>query len=265
MLKECPPGAELCLGELCRPNTQTGARAVQTTALPDSGFGLAGRERCPESSGGRLSAVLLCTSETEGTNNSNEPAPPMPIPKLNGSGLVPPCRQAPTRPEDAAPYETTMLEICREFGGTPERRRVLAGLLELRAALRVINPGSGFQWVAGEFFVPDSASRPHPACVSVVTFCQPGAGRGGPEVAALARVLRCRRETLRRWLVDHVPVLLSYQPHLLVRQAHGCAGMLGHQRGTGAWQGVLCVDLGADDSSVVDWLLAAAPAAAVGV
>lgn len=190
----------------------------------------------------------------------------MPLPKLTRSGLVPPVRATAAKAVDCSPYETTTLELCREFGGTPERRKILRGLLDLRAALRRVNPGAGFQWLSGDFFAPDTASRPCPASVAAATFCQPFACGGGTELRELAAVLVSRALTLRMFHVAHTPVLLCWSPRLLVQHAHDCGSVLGHQQGTGAWQGMFCIDLEADDSAAYAALMpAAAPAAAVGV
>ena len=96
----------------------------------------------------------------------------MPIPKLNGNGvsrLMTGIR--PIRPQFPIPSHHPWL--CEVFANTPERRAILKGFLELRAALRQLQIVNGFQWVDGQFLEDDRQKRTAPDHIQVVTFFHP--------------------------------------------------------------------------------------------
>ena len=88
----------------------------------------------------------------------------MSIPRLNGKGVLPPI--------NGEPYATTSLELCQRYGTKPERRAVLRGLLDLRAAMRDLQFDGGWQWVAGEFLEDDRLHPKPPALIKYTTLWQ---------------------------------------------------------------------------------------------
>lgn len=94
------------------------------------------------------------------------------IPTFNISGVLPPfVGESPTVKAAMSPYLTTMSAIVGRFATSVERKKILAGLLAYRAALRNLGLVNGFQWIDGSFVedIENTQNRP-PADVDVVTF-----------------------------------------------------------------------------------------------
>ncbi len=167
----------------------------------------------------------------------------MPIPKLNGNGVLPPYDGDPTNQAGSSPYLATTLELCEVFANTPERRAILKGFLELRAALRQLQIVNGFQWVDGQFLEDDRQKRTAPDHIQVVTFFHPSPHLENPEYADLADTIKNRKKTRTQFHVDHMPVLLSWPPELVIDHTRHWCSLLSHQRETGVWKGLLKIEL----------------------
>lgn len=78
----------------------------------------------------------------------------MPIPSFTIDDVIPPY-VGPDGPggraEDMSPYNVTVLEISTTLGLTDDRKAIIRGWLEHRAALRAIGFVRGFQWLDGSF------------------------------------------------------------------------------------------------------------------
>jgi len=181
----------------------------------------------------------------------------MPIPKFNGNGVLPPQDGDPANLNAGSPYPATTLELCQTFGKTAHRRAILKGFLALRAALRQLQITNGFQWVDGHFLEQDHPkNRRPPDHIQVVTFFHPNETMEAPEHAALAAILRNRKKTRQQFRVDHMPVLLSWPPELVIEHTRHWCTLLSHQRETGIWKGLLKINLdtASDDSAALEHL-----------
>jgi len=167
----------------------------------------------------------------------------MPIPKLNGNGVLPPHDGDPTNQAGGSPYPATTLELCQAFGKSAERRAILKGFLDLRAALRQLQLVNGFQWVDGHFLEDDRQKKKAPDHIQVVTFCHPSPLFDDPQYADLANTVKNRKKTRQQFRVDHMPVLLTWPPELVIDHTRHWCGLLSHQRETGVWKGLLKIDL----------------------
>lgn len=172
----------------------------------------------------------------------------MSIPRLNGKGVLPPI--------NGEPYATTSLELCQRYGTKPERRAVLRGLLDLRAAMRDLQFDGGWQWVAGEFLEDDRLHPKPPALIKVVSFCKTPDSFKDHEYADLAATIRKRDKTLKKYHVDHTPVLLSWPPDLLIKYTTLWQGQMSRQASTGLSVGFLRMDLNtaSDDTAALEYL-----------
>ncbi len=75
----------------------------------------------------------------------------MAIPAFDGIlNVLPPHSGDPTNPSDLSPYTCTMVELCGRFNTSAARKRILLGLLDLRAELYLLD-FRGFQWLSGSF------------------------------------------------------------------------------------------------------------------
>ena len=108
----------------------------------------------------------------------------MTIPDWNDQAVIPPVRDVPPeqqhRIEYRSPYLTTIKQVIERFATTPNRVRLLRGLLEYRSALYNLGITEGFQWLDGSFLEnvetgsqPEQERRPHD--IDVVTFYYPPA------------------------------------------------------------------------------------------
>src|SRR5947209_8232524 len=99
------------------------------------------------------------------------------IPPWTTAGVLPPVEaEAPTS-QNRSPYPVSLVEVVTRFGTSPERRRILDGLIRLRAALHGAGLVHGFQWLNGSFV--EDVERVEfrvPRDIDVVTFVDPPTG-----------------------------------------------------------------------------------------
>ena len=172
----------------------------------------------------------------------------MPIPDFDHNGVLPPHLGLPTDPGQLSPYPATTLEVCEKFGGSPERRSILRGWLDLRHELRQLGHASGFQWLDGSFMEDVEARRGSPPNdIDVVSFL-PAGNTQNPNAASVS-VVADRTGVKQRYKVDHLIVRLFWPGHVLVEHSRYWCGLFSHRRVDGVWKGMLKVDLGvqADD------------------
>ena len=98
---------------------------------------------------------------------------PGPIPDWDPSGLLPPFLDSPALGGSRSPYHAGLTDMVLRFGDTGDRRKLLRGLLDYRAALHAADLRVGFQWVNGSF-VEDTAqhAQREPNDIDLVTFLQ---------------------------------------------------------------------------------------------
>jgi hypothetical protein len=116
------------------------------------------------------------------------------IPDWNLFGILPPIRPDTTAiARERSPYRATPLDLCRRFGHTPDRRRILQGLMALRAELAAAGLADGFQWINGSFAEDCESSRGRsPGDVDVVSFVALGDATRQWQLIASHRVLFLR-------------------------------------------------------------------------
>jgi len=68
----------------------------------------------------------------------------------NISDVLPPIRPGQQgHSPDRSPYRVTLMDIVDRFSHSPERRLILNGFLDYRAAIHQIGLNNGFQWLDG--------------------------------------------------------------------------------------------------------------------
>lgn len=188
----------------------------------------------------------------------------MPIPDFDHNGVLPPHTgdHAANRAH-MSPYPTTSAELCTKLGTTDERRRILFGFFEMRAALRQLGVTTGFQWLDGSFAEDAEKTRGcAPNDIDVVTFFQPVPPplQIPPALATLLPVLTNRDATKNRFHVDHILVPLASTPDRiadakhLVDEVRYWFGLFSHRRSDDVWKGMLQLPLetATDDQLAVD-------------
>lgn len=151
-----------------------------------------------------------------------------------------------------SPYPATMTAVVQRFATSPDRGRILSGLLRYRAALRDAGFVEGAQWIDGSF-VEDcerAQGRP-PNDVDVVTLIRRptavrelGAWHGFIQAnAALFNQAGIKAEHL----CDSYFIDLDLEPTRVVAQTAYWFGLFSHQRTTFRWKGLVQLNLICDD------------------
>lgn len=166
------------------------------------------------------------------------------IPSWTASGVLPPVNESAPTSRTRSPYEVTLDDLVGHFNGTPERKAILAGLLDFRAALHRVGIVRGFQWLDGSFVenVEALEERP-PRDIDVVTFFHAPSGETQESLAERHPVLFNKRETKTRYLVDAYFVQMDAgDPMVLVSHSTYWYSLWAHRR-SGEWKGYLRIDL----------------------
>lgn len=177
----------------------------------------------------------------------------MPIPDFDHNGVLPPHIGNPAAsPSDLSPYSVTTLEICQRWGMSKEREEILAGLIELRAALRQVNITTGFQWLDGSFLEDcESVRGSRPKDIDVVTYYYHQALPS--PLPPIFPTLVNRVATKAKFRVDHILVCLNWPPETLIDQCKYWFGLFTHRKADQVWKGMLRIELG-DDSAALAYL-----------
>ena len=195
----------------------------------------------------------------------------MPIPDFDHNGVLPPhVGDHSVNRGLMSPYPTTSVELCTKLGTSDERRQILLGFFELRAALRQFGVTSCFQWLDGSFAENAEKTRGcAPGDIDVVTFFQPFPfpAHPAPALAALLPVLTDRDATKNRFCVDHILVPLASTPdriadaRRLVDDVRYWFGLFSHRRSDDVWKGMLQLPLDTvmDDQQAADSIRAKKP------
>ncbi len=94
------------------------------------------------------------------------------IPEWNMAGVLPPVSPGlPGAHPNRSPYETDLDHVIDQFATSPDRIKMLKGLLDFRLELSKVGITKGFQWLDESFLenVEDLESR-SPRDIDVVTF-----------------------------------------------------------------------------------------------
>lgn len=152
-----------------------------------------------------------------------------------------------------APYQASIAEVVTRFGGTPERKEILTGLLDFRAELRSAGILNGFQWIDGSFFENCETihNRP-PRDMDVVTFAQRPSGFSSPAdwhiFFNMYRPLFDRNVTKSKYKCDAYYVDLGLPATTIVSRTRYWFGLFSHQRDTYLWKGMVEISLSGNDS-----------------
>jgi hypothetical protein len=160
--------------------------------------------------------------------------------------------------EDRSPYPTTATELVARFGTTPERRKLLCGLLAYRRALTKFGLREGFQWFDGSFVEDSERKRGRPpADLDVVTFAPVLSSHATNEqlIDALREhaPLFISREVRAAYHCDAYLVDTGMSPARIVASASYWISLFGRQRGKPCWKGMLQLDL-IDDFDLLEKL-----------
>lgn len=167
------------------------------------------------------------------------------IPAWNMSGIIPPIRPgASGHSSERSPYVVDISEVRAQFTSTPERNKIIKGLLNYRRALYAIGIVSGFQWLDGSFMedIESLESRP-PKDLDVVTFLYLPIGDTQTSLNNKAGALFNNQFTKTTYFIDsYIKVLGEKTEPRHVREISYWYSMWSHRR-DGLWKGFVQVDL----------------------
>jgi hypothetical protein len=176
------------------------------------------------------------------------------LPSFNASGVLPPFLGVqPGERQTASPYTASMNEFVVRFGYTPERRRILGGLLAFRQALRSVAIVTGFQILDGSFLedCEQTRNRP-PSDIDLVTFSHlpvpaPEVGTFlGDHMALFDTAVAKQTYSCDAYFVD-----LAKDARYVVQDTMYWYGLFSHQRDTFMWKGLVTIPMLSDDSQAL--------------
>lgn len=177
----------------------------------------------------------------------------VPIPSWNAQGLIPPINETDPAGVERSPYAVSLLELIMNYSTSPERTKILQGLLKFRSHLHQLGLRQGFQWLDGSFLENIEAlqQRP-PRDIDVVTFLL-----AEPETEPdLEQPVFYQDWAKSEYSVDSYFVeAFALPPEQLVSWSTYWYSMWSHRRNQ-AWKGYLQIDLDPrEDAAACDYLL----------
>jgi len=175
---------------------------------------------------------------------------PLMIPNWTLQGIVPPFVGGdPTIPTNMSPYFTTMQAFAQRFGDSPERRHIIAGLLDYRAALFAAGL-TGFQWLSGSFVEQVESIRGRsPNDVDVVSLIHRPAEYAPDDKwaeflgTAEGNLLINPEGMKKAYHCDAYTIDLNEPGLDIVTITSYWYGLFSHQRETSLWKGMVVVAL----------------------
>lgn len=176
------------------------------------------------------------------------------LPSFNSSGVLPPfVGEEPGERLGASPYKASISEFVAQFGYTPERRRILRGLLTFRSALRSVAIVTGFQILDGSFLedCEQTRNRP-PSDIDLVTFshlpvpAQEATAFLGEHIALFDVAAVKKTYSCDAYFVD-----LAKDARYVVEDTMYWYGLFSHQRDTFMWKGLVTIPLLSDDKQAL--------------
>ena len=168
----------------------------------------------------------------------------VPVPAWNACGVIPPINEASPTSIDRSPYIVSLGDFVLRFGITPERRRILNGLLQFRAEFHRLGLVHGFQWLNGSFLeqIELLENRP-PRDVDIVTFVSiPETFQPDEQ----DRQLFDHDWVKQRFIVDSYVVELDLPPAELIALSTYWYSLWSHRRSQ-VWKGYLQIALSPDE------------------
>ncbi|HVY06857.1 MAG TPA: hypothetical protein VHB46_12855 [Burkholderiales bacterium] len=183
------------------------------------------------------------------------------IPPFNISGVLPPFvgSTPAASPSNMCPYTVTMLELVRRFCTTPERAKLLRGLIGFREALAAAGIVTGYQWIDGSFCeeVERLESRPPGDIDVVTTFARPASHKSdaawqaffsaNPNLFDIALIKAT-------WGCHAFFLDADYPLGYTIKQVTYWFGLFTHQRNTFLWKGLVQVNLASDDAAALAFI-----------
>jgi hypothetical protein len=170
------------------------------------------------------------------------------VPPWNSLGLIPPVDGTNPTSSERSPYTISLVDFVLRFGQTPERRMVLNGFLQYRAALNSAGLNKGFQWLDGSFLENiELIEARAPNDIDVVTFFDLPVGKSQKDLQSkfpeLFPATRLAMQGLKsKFKVDAYIQDLGAAPVSLVNRSLYWYSMWSHRRDQ-VWKGYVQINL----------------------
>jgi hypothetical protein len=168
---------------------------------------------------------------------------PNPIPDFDHNRVLPPHLGDPVNVSQLSPYPCTMVDLCRRFGTTVERKTILGKFLDFRARLRAEGLTNGFQWLDGSFLEDcETTNLRPPKDLDVVTVYW------GYDAPFQARLMTNFPEVANpslsksNYSLDHYPFDAGHNPSFTLEYTRYWILLFSHNR-QGVWKGMLKIEL----------------------
>ncbi|MDR1279811.1 MAG: hypothetical protein LBK99_03185 [Opitutaceae bacterium] len=179
------------------------------------------------------------------------------IPQWNNAAVLPPIRPGqPGHSPDRSPYRVSLTAVIERLATSPERIKILRGLIAYRTAFMQTVTSDGFQWLDGSFMEnKEILAGESPRDVDVVTFYRLPSDRNQSDLASSSPLLFDHDHVKKTWLVDAYTCQtgLSLERYD-VRRISYWHSMWSHRR-NGIWKGFVQVELSlAEDQTALNLL-----------
>lgn len=167
------------------------------------------------------------------------------IPAWNMAGVIPPIRPGqPGHSADRSPYVASLTTVVDRFALSPERLKILKGLLAYRSALHTLGLTNGFQWLDGSFLedIEAQEARP-PKDIDVVTYFHLPSGETQMSLHLKSGDLFDHDFVAQTYQVDaYQSVLGGTLNAFVIKQVAYWYSMWSHRRDE-TWKGFVQIDL----------------------
>jgi len=179
------------------------------------------------------------------------------VPPWNNAAVLPPVRPGqPGHSPDRSPYRVALSAVIERFATSPDRIRILRGLIDYRRALAQTIIADGFQWLDGSFLEHKEAlTGEAPKDVDVVTFYALPEGKTQDDLFAENPALLDHDQVKQTYLVDSFTHQIGLSLERFdVRQVSYWYSMWSHRR-NGVWKGFVQVELSTAEDQIASSLL----------
>jgi hypothetical protein len=167
------------------------------------------------------------------------------LPAWNGAGVLPPVKPGVQgNSPERSPYQIDLVSFVDRFSSSPERIKIMEGLLGFREELHKLGIVSGFQWVDGSFLENiETIENRSPNDMDVVTFYNVPPGESQKSLVLKAPKLFDWTYLKTTYTIDSYFRSLGGQINLAsIKDISYWYSIWSHRR-NGLWKGFVQIDL----------------------
>lgn len=164
----------------------------------------------------------------------------------NEQGFISPIGVEPTSKKDRSPYKISLLDFYKRFVKvSPERKKLLDGLIAFRSEMHSLGVTEGFQWIDGSFLENiEKIENRSPNDIDTVVFVE---GYSTDNVEGIIQFISDKRAIKEQFNIDfYHEWITELTPRQLVDVSVYWYGMWSHTRNQ-QWKGFIQIDLNPDE------------------